>query len=100
MHFPDDTQLEKRFSLGDSIRSMYAFVHSTVLDNVKPIMLVIFRGLELARDEQKSTLSPPRSPAVPPRQHSGPFALVLTLFPRLPSRLPPHQFTLLPALPH
>ncbi|KAI0026531.1 hypothetical protein K488DRAFT_92386 [Vararia minispora EC-137] len=49
MHFPDDTQLEKRFLLGDSIRSMYAFVHSTVLDNVKPIMLVICASTLISR---------------------------------------------------
>ncbi|KAI0084107.1 hypothetical protein BDY19DRAFT_973857 [Irpex rosettiformis] len=43
VRFPDRTQLEKTFHSGDKIRSVYAFVRSSLRENVKPIKFVLYQ---------------------------------------------------------
>ncbi|EIW84180.1 hypothetical protein CONPUDRAFT_119806 [Coniophora puteana RWD-64-598 SS2] len=41
--FPDRTQLEKVFPSTDKIRSIYAFVRSSLRDDVKPIKFILYQ---------------------------------------------------------
>ena len=41
VRFSDRTQLEKTFSSSDKIRSVYAFVRSSLRDDVKPIKFIL-----------------------------------------------------------
>ncbi|KAI0688102.1 hypothetical protein BC835DRAFT_1419442 [Cytidiella melzeri] len=41
--FPDRTQLEKAFPSGDRIRSVYAFVRSSLREDVKPVKFVLYQ---------------------------------------------------------
>jgi len=41
--FPDRTQLEKVFPSTDKIRSVYAFVRSSLRDDVKPIKFILYQ---------------------------------------------------------
>ncbi|KAI0027402.1 hypothetical protein K488DRAFT_25221, partial [Vararia minispora EC-137] len=43
VRFPDGTQLEKRFPSTDKIRSVYAFVRTTLHEDVKPIKFVLYQ---------------------------------------------------------
>jgi len=44
IRFPDRTQLEKTFSSTDKIRSVYAFVRSSLRDDIKPIKFVLYQS--------------------------------------------------------
>ena len=41
--FPDRTQLEKTFLSTDKIRSIYAFVRSSLRDDIKPIKFILYQ---------------------------------------------------------
>ncbi|KAI9570655.1 hypothetical protein HD554DRAFT_2170248 [Boletus coccyginus] len=43
VRFSDRTQLEKTFSSSDKIRSVYAFVRSSLRDDVKPIKFILYQ---------------------------------------------------------
>ncbi|KAG6334116.1 hypothetical protein ID866_4978 [Astraeus odoratus] len=44
VRFSDRTQLEKTFPSSDRIRSVYAFVHSSLRDDVKPVDFVLYQS--------------------------------------------------------
>jgi len=44
VRFSDRTQLEKTFSSSDKIRSVYAFVRSSLRDDVKPIKFILYQS--------------------------------------------------------
>jgi len=44
IRFSDRTQLEKTFSSSDKIRSVYAFVRSSLRDDVKPIKFILYQS--------------------------------------------------------